>query len=204
MSKTLSPFFINFFKNKTMADLKLDILVIPTYNVLTLGVADASTYPDNPPLVVAPTIEITVPGFGIVVLPFVVNEFNLFNSASLGISAAGVEEPLPDGVYHLKYSTAPAYINYVTKTIIRVEKLQEKFDEAFMTLDMMECDKAIKTQSFITLNTIYFFIQGAIAAANNCAELESIKLYNQADRMLKSFIGNNCGCSGNNYLINFY
>lgn len=187
-----------------MADLKLDILVIPTYNVLTLGVADASVYPDDPPLVVAPTIEITVPSFGLVVLPFVVNEFNLFNSASLGISAVGVDEPLPDGVYHLKYSVAPSYINYVNKTIIRVEKLQEKFDEAFMSLDMMECDKAIKTQSFVTLNTIYFFIQGAIAAANNCAETEAMKLYNQANKMLTSFISNNCGCSGNNYLINFY
>ena len=36
----------------------LDILVIPTYNTLTLGVADASTYNTNPPVVTAPTIEI--------------------------------------------------------------------------------------------------------------------------------------------------
>ena len=58
-----------------MADLKLDILVVPTYNTLTLGIADASTYPSTPS---APTIQITVPGFGIVTLPFVPNDFNLF------------------------------------------------------------------------------------------------------------------------------
>ncbi len=93
--------------------------------------------------------------------------------------------------------------NFVEKTIIRVEQLQEKFDEAFMKLDMMECDRAIKTQQKVDLNTIYFFIQGAIAAANNCAVAESNKLYNQANMMLNNFIKNNCGCSGTNYVLNF-
>jgi hypothetical protein len=187
-----------------MADLKLDILVLPTYNVLTLGIADASTYPDDPPIVVSPTIEITVPNFGLVVLPFVVNDFNLFNSASLEITEVGINQPLPDGIYKLRYSIAPAYENYVDKTIMRTEKIQEKFDRAFLQLDLIECDRAIKTQSSVTLNTINFFIQGSIAAANNCAEYESNKLYTQANNMLDSFLKSNCGCSGNNYQLNFY
>ena len=87
---------------------------------------------------------------------------------------------------------------------MRVEKLQEKFDGAFMKLDMMECDRAIKTQAKVDLTSIYFFIQGSIAAANNCAIQEATKLYNQADRMLDNFLKNSCGCSGNNYVINFY
>jgi hypothetical protein len=187
-----------------MADLKLDILVLPTYNVLTLGIADASTYPNDPPLVVAPTIEITVPNFGLATLPFVVNDFNLFNSASLGITEVGGDQPLPDGIYKLRYSITPAYINYVDKTIMRTERIQEKFDRAFLQLDLIECDRAIKTQSSVTLNTINFFIQGSIAAANNCAEYESNKLYAQANNMLDNFLKSNCGCSGNNYQLNFY
>lgn len=187
-----------------MADLKLDILVIPTYNVKTLGVADASVYPTNPPVVSGATIEITVPGFGTVIKPFSVNDFNVFTTSNLGISPAGIDQPLPDGVYRLKYSVAPAYINFVEKSIMRIEQLQEKFDEAFMKLDMMECDRAIKTQASVDLNSINFFIQGSLAAANNCAELEATKLYNQADMMLNNFIKNNCGCSGTNYVINFY
>lgn len=187
-----------------MPDLKLDILVIPTYNVKTLGVADASVYPTNPPVVSGATIEITVPGFGTVIKPFSVNDFNVFTTSNLGISPAGIDQPLPDGVYRLKYSVAPAYINFVEKSIMRIEQLQEKFDEAFMKLDMMECDRAIKTQASVDLNSINFFIQGSIAAANNCAELEATKLYNQADMMLNNFIKNNCGCSGTNYVINFY
>lgn len=187
-----------------MANLKLDILVISTYNVLTLAIADASTYPNDPPVVTSPTIEIDVPGFGITALPFVVNNLNIFTSSSLGITEAGNDQALPDGIYRLKYSIAPAATNYVERTILRVDRLQEKFDNAFLQLTMMECDRALKTQSSVTLNTINFFIQGAIAAANNCAEYESNKLYAQADNMLNSFLKSNCGCSGNNYQLNFY
>lgn len=185
-----------------MPTLKLDILVLPTYNKMLLGVADASTYVTPP---VNPTIEITVPSFGTVVLPFTENDYNLFNSESLGITASGADlTPLPDGIYTLKYSITPAITNYVEKTILRVDQLQERFDEAFMKLDMMECDKAIKTQAKVDLNTIYFFIQGAIAAANNCAIDTANKLYAQASMMLNNFVKNNCNCSGNNYVINFY
>lgn len=186
-----------------MADLKLDILVIPTYNTLYLGVADASTYPTNPPVVVDPTLEVGVPGFGTVYLPFVPNGYNVLTSSVLGLSS-GVNQPLPDGVYRLKYSVSPAYTYFVEKTIMRMDKLQEKFDAAFMKLDMMECDRAIKTQSKVDLTSIYFFMQGAMAAANNCAVDQATKLYNQADKMLDNFVKNNCNCSGNNYVINFY
>jgi len=67
----------------------------------------------------------------------------------------------------------------------------------------MECDRAIRTQQKVNLTSINFFIQGAIAAANNCATAESSKLYNQANKMLDSFIRTGCNCSGNNYINNF-
>ncbi len=186
-----------------MADLSLDILVLPTYNSKTLGVADISTYPDSPP-VQSPTIEITIPGFGLISLPFVPSDFNVFNSTTLGITTLGDDlTPIPDGVYTLTYSVTPAFENYVTKTIMRVEQLQEKFDEAFMKLDMMECDRAIKTQSKVELNTIYFLIQGSISAANDCAVDVANKLYLQAAKQLAHFTKNNCGCSGTNYVTNF-
>lgn len=187
-----------------MADLKLDILVLPTYNTLTMGIADASIYPDSPPIVSGPTIEITVPGFAKVSLPFSINDFTVYTSTVFGMTAVGEDYlPLPDGVYTIRYSIAPAYINYIEKSIVRVDQLQEKFDEAFMKLDLMECDKALKTQSKVDLTSIYFFIQGAMSAANNCAVDEATRLYSVASRMLDNFIRNNCGCSGNNYSITF-
>jgi hypothetical protein len=63
--------------------------------------------------------------------------------------------PLPDGIYTLKYTVEPAYENFVVKSIMRVDRIQEKFDEAFMKLDMMECDRAIKTQQKVNLTSIY-------------------------------------------------
>ena len=186
-----------------MADTVLDILVLPTYSSLTLGIADASVY--NPLEVISSaTIEITPPGFDTVSLPFNMENYNVYTSSTLGITEIGVTYlPLPDGVYGLKYSIAPAYVTYIERTIMRIEQIQEKFDAAFMKLDMMECDKAIKTQAKVNLNTIYFMIQGSVAAANNCAVYEANKLYVTANKMLDSFIRNNCGCSGNNYVVNF-
>ena len=181
----------------------LNIVVLPTYDINTLAVADASIYDDSPPIVVTPTLEIEVPGFGPVFKTFVVQTTNIYNSTDLGITIAGHEEPLPDGIYCLTYSIYPPQENYIEKSFLRVDRLQEKFDEAFMKLDMMECDRAIKTQAKVDLFTIYFFIQGAIASANNCAIIESTKLYTRASSMLNSFIGNNCGCSGTNYITNF-
>lgn len=186
-----------------MADLNLDILVINTYSIKTLGVADISTYPDSP-AVTAPTIVITAPGFDAVTLDFVPEDFNTFNSTDLGLTETGDDLlPIPDGLYTLTYSVTPAYVNFVTKNIMRVDQLQEEFDKSFMKLDMMECDSAIKKQSKAELNTIYFFIQGAIAAANNCAIDTANKLYIQAAKQLRNFNKKNCGCPESTYLNNF-
>lgn len=176
-----------------MADLKLDILVIPSYNVKTLAIADASVYPDSPP-VTSPSINITPPGFLPVELPFTINDYNLFDSFDLGLSAEGVSLPLPDGVYVLTYSVAPAYENFVTYSIMRTNKIQEKFDKAFMTLDMMECDLGIKQQAMVELNTIYYLIQGSMASANACAIEQSSKLYTKAYSLLDRFVSQGCGC----------
>jgi len=185
--------------------MNLDFLVINTFSTQTLGIADISTYDTNPPVVIAPTMEITIPGYNVPVsVPFIPLDFNVYNSITLGLNPfLGGTQPLPDGVYFLKYSVSPAYINYKEKNIMRTERIQEKFDNAFMRLDMMECDLAIKKQSKVTLNSIYYMIQGSIAAANNCAIDTANTLYIQADTMLNNFISNNCGCSGNNYQINF-
>jgi hypothetical protein len=186
-----------------MPTLRLDIVVLPTYNTYNMAVVDASTYPTDPPVVVSPTLQIDIPGFATVYKTFNVQEANVYNSTDLGITTVGNESSLPDGVYHFKYTVNPAYTYYVEKTILRIDKLQEKYDEAFMQLDMMECDRAIKTQAKVDLMSIYFIIQGAVAAANNCATVQSGTLYMQANKMLDNMIANDCGCSGNNFLINF-
>jgi hypothetical protein len=173
----------------------LNILVIPTYSSKTLGIADMSFY-DVPPT--APSLDVIIPSLGKVSIPFNINDFNVLNSTVLGITEPTDSLiPLPDGVYTITYSIAPAYLNFITINIMRVEQLQEKFDNAFMKLDLMECDGKIKEQSINSLNTIWMFIQSSIAAANNCAIDEANKLYSQASKMLNTFNKTNkCNCNG--------
>jgi len=179
----------------------LNITPSPTYSKYVIGVSDLSTYGAAPDSV---SLEITPPGFTAVNVTFITNSINTYESSDLGIVASGSDEViLPDGVYKFVYSISPAVVGAITTYAMRIEKIQEKFDAAFMKLDMMECDRAIKKQANIDLITIYFFIQGAVAAANNCAFFEANKLYSSANKMLDSFIRNNCGCSGNNYILNF-
>lgn len=181
----------------------LNIQVVPTYNTYTISIQDISTYDTDPPVVSSPTIRIVAPNID-VSLPFTIQSINTFNSTTLGLTAVGINAiPLPDGIYYLTYSIAPALTNYVTRTFMRTDLIQEKFDNAFMKLDMMQCDNAIKTQSKVDLSTIGFFIQGSIAAANNSAIDVANKLYIQADMMLNNFIKNNCGCTGTNYIVNY-
>jgi len=189
-----------------MPTLNLDIVVLPTFNVYNMAVVDNSTYPTEPPVITSPTIQISVPNFGLVTLTdgFVPQETNVYNSTDLEITTAGNECALPDGIYTIKYSIFPHNSPYyVQKTIMRIDKLQEKYDNAFMQLDLMECDKAIKAQQMSNLMSVYFFIQGAVAAANNCATAKAGQLYSQADRMLDYL--NNCDCGNftNNFIINF-
>lgn len=187
-----------------MNETQLNILIIPTFDLLSIAIQDTSVYQDPLPIPKPVyTLEVTVPGFNTITVPFVEEALNVYFSDILGITETGVEQPLPDGIYCFKYSTSEVGVPPAEKTILRIDRLQEKFDEAFMKLEMMECDQAIKTQSKVELSTIYFFIQGAVAAANNCDPITSSKLYNKANKMLDTFIDKNCGCSGTNYLNNF-
>ena len=132
------------------------------------------------------------------VLPFVVNGTNVYGSDDLGITEAGCKQNIPDGIYCLEYTIEineliPPTTISVKKTILRTANLQEKFNEAFLKLDLMQCDGELAKQTSVNLNTINFFIQGAIAAANNCADKEAMRLYDQANKMLHMAQCANCG-----------
>jgi len=198
MAVNYSPFCFNINKIHKMS---ISILIIPTYDITTLGVF-VSLGGGHTPAPPDPTLTIEVPGFSTVTgLAFTFDEIVLYNSIDLGISTE--VENLPDGIYCITFVSDPSPTPPIEKKIMRVDRLMQKFDEAFMKLDIIECDRALKKQAQIDLMTIYFFIQGAIASANNCAVVESTKLYIKANSMLDTFLQEDCGCSGNNYVINF-
>lgn len=181
--------------------IRLDIIITQTYNLNNMLVVNASDYDSI--AVTNESLTVTPPAFDEVVLPLVTPWSNIvLTTLNLEIDTSVDPQPLPDGIYKFVYSADedgpdPIVTHTVTKSFFRIDAIQEKFDNAFMTLDMMECDSQLKAQASVQLNSIYFFIQGAVAAGNNCAELQAYKLYQQADKMLDRFLNNNCGCNGN-------
>lgn len=177
-----------------MAIPKLDLLFPETHDSKSLLVADISSYP-SPFTINSPTIEITAPGFNVKTLAFTAQGFVVYDSQSLGITCPDLDcekIPLPDGIWYVKYSISPAYLYFVNKSFIRVNKLYEKFDKVYLKLEFMQCDEAIKWEDFETLNTIETYIQGAIAAANNCLDSLAMKLYNKASQYIDDFVNNRC------------
>jgi hypothetical protein len=179
-----------------MSTIKLDLLLVDTHSPMAISVADFSTYPDNY-TPVSPTIQIRATGFPSVTLDFTPKQINVYTSENLGITCAGeCIVPLPDGIYTLTYTINPAQQHFVEKSYLMVNNLMDRFDTAFMKLDMLECDGPIRKQRRVELDTIYYFIQGAIASANKCATQKAVEMYRRADTMLTQFITNKCNCNG--------
>lgn len=172
----------------------LDLLMMDTHTKYHLAIGDISQYPSNYNIQV-PTLEITPPGYPKISLAFVANSIQIYNSDTLGITCpdtACSPTPLPDGIYKVKYSIYPAYKYYVEKSFLRTTALLENFDKAYLKLDLLECDQQLKYHDRQLLDNIEHFINGAIAAGNNCANKLSMELYQKANTMLTKFIDNRC------------
>lgn len=171
----------------------LDLIIMETHNSKLLAVGDASVYPEGFTIAV-PTLEISTPSFPTISLPFVAKGIQIYNSDTLGLTSSietcNDQIALPDGVYTLKYTIAPAYQYNVTKTFLKVDQLYEKIDGMFLSLDISSCDGRIKKQQMDNLDEIEFYIQGAIAEANNCGLQRAIEMYNIANNLADGIL--NC------------
>lgn len=171
----------------------LDLLIFDTHSNTTLAIGDASTYPTGFNIS-TPTIEITVPSYPTVSIAFVASSVQVYNSNTLGLTTGSNCDniALPDGLYRIKYSVYPSYLYYVEKTFLRTDRLMAKFDDVYLKLDLFECDQAIKLQQKRTLDLIEDYINGAIAAANQCANKLAIELYTKANSLIDKFLNNSC------------
>lgn len=173
----------------------LNLIILDTHSKYTLAVADASEYPVGF-VISTPTLEITVPNYDPITIPFVEKTIQLYNSKSLELVCKEDEDcdniPLPDGIWKIKYSIYPAYKYYVVKTFIRVDYLQEKLDDVYMKMDLMQCDRELEIQDRKYLDTAQAFIEGAVAAANKCADKLAMNLYRKAERMIKDYLNHRC------------
>lgn len=167
----------------------LDVTYIETHNSTTLCIADISYYPTGFSII-TPVIQITAPSFVTKTITFTAKTMAIYNSNDLGITCGDSCDPipLPDGIYHINYSVYPGFQWYVNKSFIRVNHLYEKLDKTYLKLDFMQCDEQIKREDKVLLDTIETYLNGAIAAGNNCLEKKAMQLYRKAEWMLKEFL----------------
>lgn len=168
----------------------LDILIIDTHNTQTLGVADLSVYP-NGFTIVSPTLEILSPSFPLVTKVFTPSSLNIFNSNDVGITCGTGScdlSDLPDGYWQLKYSISPAQNNFVEKNFMKTSILQRKFEEAFLAVDLTQCEEALKEQDMKQIDEIWYYLQTAISAGNRCNPTLALAQYRIAWNLLELFL----------------
>lgn len=167
--------------------LKLDLAYLDTHRSDSFAIADISVYPVGF-IQVDPTLEVTVPGFSPKQIVFTPSSIAVYNSNTLGITCDDCPTSnLPDGIYKLKYTLNPAYQYHVEKSFIRTNMIYSRLDDYFLKLDFMQCNQAIKEEQKKVLDTIEFYIEGSIAAANKCLDSKALNLYKVANEMLDKF-----------------
>lgn len=167
---------------------KIDITLVNTYNKDTLGVADLSLYQVSP---TNPSLEITPPGFNKVSLVFTPSSINTYGANHLLIGNEG--DPLPDGIYTLKYSVSPNTINFVEKSFIRTDKIECQYDKLLLAIDNgCTCDLAIIPRLKWELRNVKLLIEGAIAATNLCDIKAAYNMYSKAVVQIKKISLCNC------------
>jgi hypothetical protein len=165
---------------------------INTHNLNTLGLADISIYPSTF-TIVNPTYQIFPPGFPSASVAYSPTGVNIYNSNNLNITCvvdSNLLNPLPDGIYKIIQSINPVLEYQNEKTFIRIESLKYEFGKAFMHVEM-GCDVYSKDTSLKILYQIYAYVEGAIAAANQCNTILAMDLYRLAQRTLKNFLKGN-------------
>lgn len=172
----------------------LDFTIVDTHNTLTLGIADISFYPSNF-TVTSPTYEITPASFPKATVTYNKSEVLFLNSNTLNITC--VSDPsllaaLPDGIWTIKQSISPAIDFNIEKKFLRTTQIEQKFGKAFLKTDLIECNQDVKIEQMKVLDEIYFYIQAAISAANQCNYILAMKLYTNANTMLDNFTKGRC------------
>lgn len=172
----------------------LDFTIIDTHNPLTLAVADTSFYPTGFNIV-NPTIEVTPPSFPENTQVYSPNSIITYNSNIVGITCVpdiSLLTPLPDGIWTVKLTIAPAIDYNVERTFIRTENIQQQLGKAFLKVDLTACNQDQNRENMRVIDEISFYIQAAIAAANQCNNVLAMDLYRMAETMLDNFMRGRC------------
>jgi hypothetical protein len=161
---------------------QLNITLVDTYSLDTIGFADISNYQGQ--VIKNVSFEISAPGFNKVNVFFTPESVNLYNSADLNIDCSG--GAIPDGVYTVKYS---ANNESVEKYFMVTRNIILSYQELVLSCTL-NCDCPPKSTK--TLQDIKILIEGSIAASNKSQIDVAYKLYGKASELLSR--QKNCNC----------
>lgn len=176
---------------------QLSLEVLDVKNVNIFKITDTSIYSDKI-AIDCEVLHITVPGFTKPVAIEVVNGFDLVLTAcDLHIQTSGCDEsvkPLPDGVYHIRYSVNPNDKVFVEYKYLRVTSFIGKWNNYLCQLEMSTCEPSPDVKEALKeLRLIKSFIDAAKAKVEYCHDVESgMALYNYAKERLEKFPDNCC------------
>jgi len=179
----------------------LGLDIVDTSNQNILKVSDISVY--NSDLgVTCQELLITPPGFQVsttVPITFLQQGFNLVLTAcDLGLQQAYCDskfDPLPDGIYALRYSIAPNDYVYVEYNHLRTVEALNRLDKLFCQLDLGDCTP---TRDKLDRLAKLMEIKGMLHAAKTTVEYchrsdKGMVIYDQAVKMLEKLDCKTCG-----------
>jgi hypothetical protein len=168
-------------------DTNLDFSIIENGNCKTITIVDGSIYASGQ-TISEPKFTVYIPGFtDPVVVNMVPKIINVINSNNLNLTCTtdvNALTVLPDGIYKATYSIKPSATYSIEKMFLRTCKLECKFDNALLKLDMLNCFDGNIPNKIVKLREIEFLIMSAKAAANACNPKLALELYMRADKEL--------------------
>ncbi len=182
-----------------MAKHQLALDIPDTLNECVLKVWDSSIFSADVPME-CPKLEITLPGFQ---LPAVVTSItpgfttNL-DACQLGIQVynCGVQfNPLPDGVYVIRYSYSPNDQLYVEYNHLRITCALNQINKILCCLELAPCEPLEPTKSQIReLQDLWMLLKGAKANVEYCHHpKKGMAIYNYVVGRLDK-LACACGC----------
>lgn len=175
-----------------MARHTLSLEAPDTLNLCQLRLVDTSIYNEDT-AVKCPFLQVTLPGFNYSVNfeePDVTPGFILnLTACDLEIQTTGcgtTYNPLPDGIYVIRYSVSPNDLVYVEYNHLRITKALMRYNEMLCDLDLGACEPDAKLEKKMQeLHKIFMYLQAAKAKVEICHEpRKGMELYNYAVKLL--------------------
>jgi hypothetical protein len=175
-------------------------------NIMTdciLRIEDTSVYNPLMPYI-CPTVQVLVPGykdcvtFNDTTTPVINQNFILnLTACDLKLQTADCNSefnPIPDGIYTIKYSLSPNDKMFVEYNHLRVTAIRAQLKQHLCDLQLGACEPVPEIKDdFNYLMTINNYIEAAQAKAEWCLDCDqAMVIYNYAKKLLDKYVCKIC------------